>query len=101
MERGNQREGLPVPILVLQVPPFKIGSRPICIVNETHDVITPNSVFPEFGDFILGNDGAYGLAPPPCVGDNDLLHVGMSASNRHNSKSNLLIKAPSSAAARI
>ena len=49
---GDQRKSLSLPILVLQVPPFKIGSCPICIVNETHDVITPNSVSPEFGDFI-------------------------------------------------
>ena len=96
---GDQRKGLPVPVLVFQIPSFKIGSS--CIAEKTHDFITPNSVFPEFGDFIWGNDGAYGLAPPLFVGDNDLLHVGMSASNRHNSKSNLLIKAPSSAAARI
>ena len=96
---GNQCEGLSVPGLVFQIPSFKIG--PICAAEKTHDFITPNTVFPELGDFILGNDGVYGLAPPLFVGDNDLLHMGMSAGNRHDGKSNLLIKAPSSAAARI
>ena len=44
MERGNQRQGLPLWVLVLQIPALKIGACPICVTEKTH-MISPRIQF--------------------------------------------------------
>ena len=38
MERRDQRQGLPLRILVLEVPALKIGACPICIAEKSHNL---------------------------------------------------------------
>ena len=49
MERRDQRQGLPLRILVLEVPALKIGACSLCAVEKRVTFITPDSVFPESG----------------------------------------------------
>ena len=38
MECGNQRESLPLRVLLLEVPALKIGARPIRTVEKSHNL---------------------------------------------------------------
>ena len=38
MERWDQRQGLPLWVLVLEVPALKIGTRPVCVAEKSHNL---------------------------------------------------------------
>lgn len=38
MERGDQRQGLPLRVLVFEVPALKIGTRPVCVAEKSHNL---------------------------------------------------------------
>ena len=51
VEGGNQRQGLPVPVLVLQIPAFKIGGRRRGATERTHNLHHLGFSFAGIGGF--------------------------------------------------
>ena len=49
MERWDQRQGLPLRVLVLEVPALKIGARPIRTVEKSHNLSPRIQFSPNLG----------------------------------------------------
>ena len=51
MKRGNQRKSLTMPVLVLEIPPFKIGPRLLCTPKKVHSCNHPKFSFSSIWGF--------------------------------------------------